>query len=181
MTIAIRRESTVPTNPTKRRPITIERTFPAPPEEVWEMWTTKEGLESWWGPERFVSTVRVLELRPGGRLEIEMRTDDPEVVAYLKSAGQSTSSVEKITFTEIEPTTRLAFMDRFDHAPDVEPYDIACVVTLEAVPGGTRMRLTSEGMHDERWTELATAGWSSSFDKLAKALEGAVDRTTAAQ
>src|SRR5215212_7942364 len=93
--------------PTKRRPITIERTFRAPQEEVWAMWTTREGLESWWGPERFASTVRVLELRVGGRLEIAMQTTDPETVAWLAANGQQEVSVEKITFTEIVPTTRL--------------------------------------------------------------------------
>ena len=40
----------------RRRParrITMERTFAAPMEDVWELWTTKEGIESWWGPEGF--------------------------------------------------------------------------------------------------------------------------------
>jgi uncharacterized protein YndB with AHSA1/START domain len=155
----------------KRAPITIERTLRASPEDVWEMWTTREGLESWWGPERFASTVRALDLRPGGRLEIAMTTTDPEVAAWLEANGQPTTSIEKITFAEIVPMTRLAFLDRFDHAPGVEPYDVSCAVTFEPVPDGTRMRLTSDAMHDERWTQLATDGWSSSLDKLAAALE----------
>jgi uncharacterized protein YndB with AHSA1/START domain len=159
-----------------QRPITIERTLAAPPEDVWEMWTTKEGLESWWGPERFVATVRVLELRPGGRLEIEMRADDPDVIAWLEAQGQPTTNVHKSTFTEITPVTRLAFLDRFDHAPDVEPYDIACSVTFQPDAGGTRMTFVTGPMHDDRWTQLATAGRNSSFDKLAKALEHAPRR-----
>jgi uncharacterized protein YndB with AHSA1/START domain len=32
-----------------RRRIALERTFVAPVEDVWELWTTKAGLESWWG------------------------------------------------------------------------------------------------------------------------------------
>ncbi len=155
---------------TKRRPITIERTYEASPEEVWEMWTTKEGLESWWGPERFTSTVLRLEVRVGGRLEIEMRTEDPEVVAYLESQGQATTSIENMTFTEVQPPSRLAFLDHFNHAPDVEPYDVACAVTFEPAAGGTKMTFTGEAMHDEHWTELATMGWNSQFEKLATAL-----------
>jgi uncharacterized protein YndB with AHSA1/START domain len=27
----------------------IDRTLGAPIEKVWRMWTTKEGLEKWWG------------------------------------------------------------------------------------------------------------------------------------
>ena len=28
--------------------IVIERTYVASIEDVWELWTTKEGIESWW-------------------------------------------------------------------------------------------------------------------------------------
>ena len=52
--------------------IRIERTFQASLEEVWEMWTTREGIESWWGPDGFSVKVRTLELRPGGRLDYAM-------------------------------------------------------------------------------------------------------------
>ena len=44
----------------------IERTYPAPIQDVWELWTTKDGIESWWGPEGFAVTVHKLELRPAG-------------------------------------------------------------------------------------------------------------------
>ncbi len=40
--------------PTAKRRITIERTYQASIEDVWELWTTKEGIESWWGPGRFL-------------------------------------------------------------------------------------------------------------------------------
>ena len=153
-----------------RRPITIERTYDASPEEVWEMWTTKEGIESWWGPERFTSTVLRLEVRVGGRMEIEMATKDPEILAYLQSQGQKPVSLENMTFTEVQPFTRLAFLDHFNHAPEVEPYDVTCGVTLEPVEGGTKMTFTGQAMHDEQWTELATMGWTQQFEKLAVAL-----------
>ena len=51
-----------------RRMITIERTFNAAIEDVWALWTTADGIESWWGPEGFRVKVRKLELRPGGAL-----------------------------------------------------------------------------------------------------------------
>ena len=36
-----------------QRTITIERTYQAAIEDVWALWTTKEGIESWWGPDGF--------------------------------------------------------------------------------------------------------------------------------
>ena len=56
---------------TKKR-ITLERTFDAPLADVWELWTTKEGIESWWGPSGFMVKVRKIDLRPGGDLDYAM-------------------------------------------------------------------------------------------------------------
>ena len=56
--------------PAASRPrLSIERTFRAPIEAVWALWTTKAGLESWWGPEGCRVKVRSLEARAGGVLE----------------------------------------------------------------------------------------------------------------
>jgi uncharacterized protein YndB with AHSA1/START domain len=33
-----------------KRKITLERTYPSPIEDVWDLWTTKDGIESWWAP-----------------------------------------------------------------------------------------------------------------------------------
>jgi uncharacterized protein YndB with AHSA1/START domain len=30
--------------------LTLERTLRVSVEEIWALWTTKEGFESWWGP-----------------------------------------------------------------------------------------------------------------------------------
>src|SRR5207237_7297610 len=43
--------TTQPTGPTKPPPIRIERILHASPPDVWEMWTTRYGLEAWWGAE----------------------------------------------------------------------------------------------------------------------------------
>jgi uncharacterized protein YndB with AHSA1/START domain len=153
-----------------KREITIERTFHASQDEVWEMWTTKEGVESWWGPDGFAVTVRGLACRVGGRLDIVMEATAPGPIAMLERSGQSLVSVSVCTFTEIVPTSRIALVTRVDFIPGREPYNVACSVELVAVPDGTRMTFRSEPMHDEHWTWLATAGWESSFDRLANLL-----------
>jgi uncharacterized protein YndB with AHSA1/START domain len=50
------------------RRITLERVYRADVQDVWDLWTTKDGIESWWGPGGFAVTVRKLDLRPGGEL-----------------------------------------------------------------------------------------------------------------
>jgi uncharacterized protein YndB with AHSA1/START domain len=37
--------------------VVIERTYRAPLEELWALWTTSDGFESWWGPEGFRTKV----------------------------------------------------------------------------------------------------------------------------
>lgn len=146
----------------EKRPILIEITFPAVQQDLWEKWTTKEGIESWWGPEGIISTVLTLEFHVGGLLEIVMRPKDSE--------GQESSLVERITFTEITPMACLCFTDRFPGAPDVEPYDVICEVAFQPAPEGTKMTFTSSGMHRDDWTEYATYGWRSAFQKLGASL-----------
>ena len=147
------------TTPNEKRPILIELTFPAEQQDLWKMWTTKEGIESWWGPEGISSTVRAFEFQVDGLLEIVMRPNDSE--------GDENSMVEKITLTEITPMTCICFTDRFPGTPDVEPYDVICEVAFQPASEGTKMTFASSGMHREDWTEYATYGWRSAFQKLA--------------
>lgn len=38
--------------------ITLERFYRADVQDIWDLWTTKEGIESWWGPGGFAVKVR---------------------------------------------------------------------------------------------------------------------------
>ena len=67
-----------------RQPIKIERTYEADVEDVWALWTTKEGFEAWWGPEGFRVEVRALDLRVGGTLSYDMIADGAEQIAWMK-------------------------------------------------------------------------------------------------
>jgi len=58
-----------------KRRVTLERTYPAPIAMVWELWTTKEGIESWWGPRGFRVEVHSIDLRVGGELLYSMIAD----------------------------------------------------------------------------------------------------------
>ena len=158
------------TNESKRR-ITIERTYQAPIEDVWELWTTKEGIESWWGPDGFSVTVRKLELRPGGELHYAMTATAPPQIEFMKKAGMPLTTEARITYTEIIPNKRLAYTHLADFIPGVEPYDVATTVELFSSAGGVRMVLSFDPMHDEVWTARAKMGWESEVEKLRKVLE----------
>ena len=153
------------------RRITMERTFNASLADVWDLWTTAEGLESWWGPEGFSTKVRKLDLRAGGELVYAMTATDPQTVEFMKKAGMPLTTEGRITYTEIVPQQRLGYIHLTDFIPGVAPYDVSTVVEFRFEAQSVRMVLTFDPMHDEQWTEQAVMGWESQLQKLAKIIQ----------
>lgn len=159
-----------PTLAMPRRRITMERVYNAPIEDVWELWTTKDGIESWWGPDGFKTTVRAMDLRPGGELRYAFTAVEPAQIAFLEKAGMPTTTEARVTYREVNPPRRLSYIHLADFIPGVEPYNVDTVVELTETPQGVRMVLTFDAMHDEGWTEMAVKGWTNELEKLAKVL-----------
>ena len=76
------------TTPNDKWPILIELTFPAAQQDLWEKWTTKEGIESWWGPKGITSKVSTLEFQVGGLLEIVMLLIDSDASHRFRRRGK---------------------------------------------------------------------------------------------
>jgi uncharacterized protein YndB with AHSA1/START domain len=147
--------------------------FNAAIEDVWELWTTKDGIESWWGPEGFRVEVRKLDLRPGGELDYTMIATAPDQIEFLKRAGMPVSNQHRLSYTDIVPMDLLAFDHVVDFVPNVEPYETTTTVAFDSGPQGVHMVLTIDAMHDEYWTDMAVKGWESELDKLTKRLAAA--------
>ena len=149
-----------------RTRFSIQRTYAASIDEAWALWTTKPGIESWWGPEGFDVSVTALELRPGGDLIYRMTAVAPEQVAFMQRTGMPLTSECKVTYTEVSPPSRLAYKTLADFVPGVAPYEVATVVELMATPDGVTLTITFDAMHDDIWTERARAGHGSQMRKL---------------
>ena len=78
----------------------IERTYRARVEELWELWTTKEGFESWWGPEGLRVEVHAIEARWGGALHYDMIGDTPGTIEAMKHLGLPPRHGNRCTFAE---------------------------------------------------------------------------------
>jgi uncharacterized protein YndB with AHSA1/START domain len=154
----------------ERPKLTLERTFKASIDEVWELWTTKEGIEAWWGPEGFSVAVRDLDLGPGGELFYAMSATGTEQSDYMKKAGMPLTTEHRVTYTEVEPPRRLAYDQLVDFVPGVEPYQVETLVELLEVTGGVRLVLTFEAMHDDLWTRMAILGREGELGRLAQQL-----------
>ena len=149
----------------------IERTYPTTTEDVWELWTTREGIESWWAPDGFTVEVEKLELEPGGELVYTMTATAPEQVEFMRNAGMPLTTRSRKRFTEIAPTTRFAYASLVDFVPDVPPYEFQTDVDLEPSEEGVTVTMKVEPMHDEVWTERLLAGRTNELDNLARVIE----------
>src|ERR1700757_3213803 len=67
-----------------RPPIKFERRYETSVEDLWDLWTTKEGFESWWGPQGFRVEVHAIDPRIGGELFYDMIADGAKEIEYMK-------------------------------------------------------------------------------------------------
>ncbi|MCI4343081.1 MAG: SRPBCC domain-containing protein [Thermoplasmata archaeon] len=153
-----------------RGELRLERTFKAPVERVWELFTTKEGLESWWGPDGFTTSVKKLSLRPGGPIEYVMTARAAELIQGLKKMGMPASSEARGTFVEVVPRSRLAFSMVADFIPGTDPYEVLQRVEFHPTRAGVRLVVTLERMHNQQWTERSEIGWKMQLRRLAALL-----------
>jgi len=158
---------------TPRGRITIEREYKAAIQDVWDLWTTKKGFESWWGPDGFAAKVLKLDLRPKGELRYAMTAVGPAQVEFMKRAGMPLTMEARIVYTEVVALKRLAYTHLADFIPGVEPYDVATVVEFHANGHSIRMVITLDRMHNDEWTQRSAMGWESQLGKLATILGGA--------
>ena len=154
------------TKSTRGPMVIVERTYPASVEEVWDLRTTKEGFESWWGPVGFRVEVSVIEARPGGALHYEMIADAPEMVAAMTRMGRPVSHAARATFTEVERHRRLVLTNVIDFVPGVAPY--TSMIAVDLIPEGDQVRMVValEPMHDEEFTKMSRMGFESQLTKL---------------
>jgi uncharacterized protein YndB with AHSA1/START domain len=150
--------------------IQLERNYDASIEDVWDLWTTKDGIESWWGPEGFSVEVIELDLRPRGQLYYAMTAVGEQQRQFMQNAGMPLTTKTRITYTEIAQHRVLAYSNSVDFVPNVAPYENATRVDFAKTANGVKLVVTLEPMHEELWTQRMAAGWESELGKLDKLL-----------
>jgi uncharacterized protein YndB with AHSA1/START domain len=146
--------------------VVVERTYRASLEDVWDLWTTKEGFASWWGPQGFRADVHALEARPGGALHYDMVAETPEMIAEMAKIGRPPSHPVHATFAELRPRERLVIRSVIDFLPGVEPYDSDIDVDLAVIGDRVRMKVTIGGMHSDEFNRMQEQGLTSQLTKL---------------
>ena len=139
-------------------------------KDLWDLWTTKEGFESWWGPQGFRVEVHKLELRTGGELIYDMIADAPEQIAAMKQMNMPTSHATRATFGRIEALKHLSLTHAIDFVPGVKPYTNRIEVEFFQQDRAARMVIQVEPHTTKQWTQMALAGMESQLSRVTGAL-----------
>jgi uncharacterized protein YndB with AHSA1/START domain len=137
------------------------RVFDSPRELVFEAWTNPNHLVQWWGPNGFTTTIRAIDVRPGGVWRFVMH--GPDGVDYEN----------RIVYDEIMKPERLVY--RHPGGEDVEPVQIQVTVTFEDYDGKTKLTmkmLFASAAERERVAEKygAVEGAKQTLERLAEHL-----------
>jgi uncharacterized protein YndB with AHSA1/START domain len=135
----------------------ITRSFSASADLVFRQWVTPEGLRRWFAPDGFTVTLAETDPVPGGRWQVEMRSEDGEV--YLEYGD----------YREIDSPRRLVFTLTQGHDSDVGPRT-AVTVDFSDKDGRTEMAFLQEGFETAERRDGNIEGWNECFNKLEASL-----------
>lgn len=143
-----------------RPALTLTRVFDAPREVVWNAWTDPRQMAIWWGPKGFTNPTCKMDVRPGGKIYIDMT--GPDGTSYPMGG----------MFHEIVPLERLVFTaTAFDHG-NVLP-DLVDITTVTFVAqGNNKTKVVVHALVTRATPAVAQAlsgmeaGWSQSLDRL---------------
>ena len=109
------------------RDLVLSLTLEAPRPAIWRCWTEADLITRWFTPEPWRTAAADLDVRPGGRMNIIMRSPEGE---EMPSEG---------VFLEVLPGRRLVFTDAFSEGwqPSEKPFMTAIIELADDKAGRT--------------------------------------------
>ena len=152
--------------------VKIERTFDAPIEDVWAMWTDADKFKSWYGPMGMTVPTAQMDVSVGGirRVSMDMVRPDRTMTMYFTGV-----------YKEVTPPTRLVYTEAMCDAdgtilspeqmgmPPGTPEITEVIVDLRREGDQTVMTMVHVGVPDG---SPGAGGWGQAFDKLDSVLAG---------
>jgi len=151
--------------------VRLQRTIPAPPQQVYGAWLDPDLLRRWMAPGSLEVTRAEVDARVGGHYRIWHAGAEGDVGGF------------DAELLELVPAERIVFRWGFV-GPDrlAGPvYDSLLTITLREAPGGATELTLLHGRLDELAAALPDvadnvgAGWEMALDKLATMLEAGSD------
>ncbi len=138
--------------------LVMTRTFDAPRELVFKVWTDSGHMAQWWGPKGFTNPVCDLDVRPGGAIRIHMRAPDG-VVYPMTGVFQETVAPERLVFVSS------ALDDQGNSM-----FDVLNTVTFVEQHGKTELTLQARVIkataQAPQYLKGMEMGWEQTLDRL---------------
>ena len=153
--------------------VVIERTFDAPIDLIWQMWTQPEHFQNWYGPKGFTVPVAEMDVRVGGKRLICMESPDGSMKMWTTGEHIEVSPIERLVYTESMSDENGKVKSASDMGmPEGFPTTTEVSVVLEDLGGRTKMIMTHAGVPAD---SPGASGWNQAFDKLAEHLETVIN------
>ena len=147
--------------------LVIERSFDAPVDLIWQMWTDPEHFKAWYGPDGATIPVAEMDVRVGGTRLVCMEMPSPNGPMQMWFAGEHREVVEneRLIYSESMSDENGNVISHSDSGmPTGHPTTTEVRVELEEVGARTKMVMTHAGIPSE---SPGAAGWAMALDKLA--------------
>jgi uncharacterized protein YndB with AHSA1/START domain len=151
--------------------VVIERSFDAPAELVWQMWTDPEHFKQWYGPDGVTVPVAKMDVRDGGSRRVCMEMETPGGLRRMWFTGEYREVAEnqRLVYTESMSDESGNVLSPADLGmPPGHPATTEVTVELHDLGGRTKMVLTHAGIPAD---SPGAAGWMMAFSKLAALLQ----------
>lgn len=147
--------------------VRFERTFDAPIETIWKLWTDPDLFKKWYGPNGMRVPVAELDVVKGGQRKVCMERATPERTMAMWFIGK---------FTDVNAPKRLAYTESMCDAegnilspqamgmPEGIPDTTEVIIELSEVDGKTVMTLTHTGVPKDSG---GAGGWAQAIEKMA--------------
>ena len=156
--------------------VTIERSFDAPVDLIWLMWTDPEHFAAWYGPDGATIPSAKMDVRVGGTRLVSMQVQTPDGPMQMWFTGEYREVVvnERLVYTESMSDENGNVLSPEDLGmPAGHPTTTEVRVELEDVGGRTKMVMTHAGVPSD---SPGATGWMMALDQLAAHLEEQFDR-----
>jgi uncharacterized protein YndB with AHSA1/START domain len=156
--------------------VVIERSFDAPVDLVWQMWTDPEHFKAWYGPDTATIPVAKMDVRVGGTRLVcmEMQTPNGPMRMWFTGEYRAVVKNQRLHYTESMSDENGNLTAPSDEGlPQGHPMTTEVRVELEDVAGRTKMRMTHVGVPRG---SAGAAGWAIALDKLAAHVKAHGDR-----
>ena len=151
--------------------VVIERTFDAPADLLWQMWTEPEHFKAWYGPDGATIRVAKMDVRAGGSRLVCMEVDTPGGLMRMWFTGEYRQVIQnqRLSYTESMSDENGTVLPPQDTGmPGGQPATTEVTVELEDLGGRTKMVLTHTGIAAD---SAGNAGWTMALSKLAAHVE----------